>query len=302
MKKTLMSLALTALALGASAQVVQVGSVEQIAIPGDLSVNIPRVSPDGTFAIVSTNNDNALYLVNLAGGTPDLVATGASALELKYSPDSKAVVFKSSTTDRNNLRYYHVQSVDLENGISRALTSKKRHCASYSVSPDGQLSLADGGKFSARSFSGAKAKASRPVVSINRGHLEITTADGKTRNLDPQGRGSYLWPSISPDGTKIVYYLSNYGCYVCDIDGSNVCSLGYVHAPQWLGNDAVVGCQDYDNGVYVTSSSIVAADLNGNIQTLTDSALLGMNPSASADAKTITFATADGKLYRINLK
>ena len=43
MKKTLMSLALTALALGASAQVVQVGSVEQIAIPGDLSVNIRQI-------------------------------------------------------------------------------------------------------------------------------------------------------------------------------------------------------------------------------------------------------------------
>ncbi|MDE6301845.1 MAG: hypothetical protein K2M19_09030 [Muribaculaceae bacterium] len=302
MKKAFLTLALAAVAAGASGQVVQVASVEKVSLPQEIAVNIPRVSPDGSFVVLSTNTDNALYRVSLAGGSPELVATSGSALELAFSPDSKAVVFKSSTTDRNRLRYYHVQSVDLEKGTSRALTSKKRHCASFSVSPAGQLSLADGGKFSARSFSGAKVKSARPVVGINRGHLEITTPDGRTRNLDPQGRGSYLWPSVSPDGTKIVYYLSGHGCYVCDIDGSNVRELGFVHAPQWLGDNAVIGCQDQDNGVYVTSSSIVAADLDGTIQTLTDPSLLGMNPSASADGKTIAFASADGKLYRINLK
>lgn len=302
MKKALPTFALAAVAAGVSGQVVQVRNIEQVPLPKELTVNIPRTSPDGTFAIVSTNTDNALYRVNLAGGETELVAPTGSALELAFSPDSKAVVFKSSTIDRNHLRYYHVQSVDLEKGTSRALTQKKRHCASYSVAPTGELSLADNGKFSARSFSGAKAKSGLPVVGINKGHLELTTADGATRFLDPQGRGSYLWPSLSPDGTKVVYFMSGHGCFVCDINGTNVRELGYIHAPQWLGNDAIIGCQDEDNGVYITSSSIVASDLKGNIQTLTDASLLGVNPSAAADGKTIIFSTADGKLYRINLK
>ena len=34
------------------------------------------------------------------------------------------------------------------------------------------------------------------------------TVDGKTTTIDPQGRGSYLWPALSPDGTWL-YFTSD---------------------------------------------------------------------------------------------
>lgn len=302
MKKALLTLALGAAAIFADAQVVDVQSVAKVPLQNDLQVNIARVSPDGTFAVVSSNTDNALYRVDIANGAVARVADNGSALELAFTPNGEGVVYKSARTDKNHLRYYSVKGLELSTGNVRTLAKEARHCANYSVSPTGVLAINAGGRYNARTFAGARANGGQAVVGINRGHLEVTTPDGKTANIDPQGRGSYLWPSLSPDGSKVVYYLVGHGCYVCNLDGTNARPLGYVHAPRWLNNDVVIGCQDIDNSEIITSSAIIAAKLDGTIQTLTDSKVIGINPSATADGKAITFSTPAGDLYIINLK
>ncbi len=78
--------------------------------------------------------------------------------------------------------------------------------------------------------------------------------------------------------------------------------LGYLHGARWINNDAVVGFEDYDDGSVVTASSIVASDLQGTRQTLTDDSVIALNPTVSADGSRIAFATAAGELYVINLK
>ena len=92
------------------------------------------------------------------------------------------------------------------------------------------------------------------------------------------------------------------GCYVCNIDGSNPISLGELRAARWLGNDMVVGMKDKDNGQFVTSSSLIVADLKGNRQTITESNMIAMYPSTSTDGKHIAFVSGEGELYVINLK
>ncbi|MDE6300712.1 MAG: hypothetical protein K2M19_03240 [Muribaculaceae bacterium] len=302
MKKTLLSLLAMSLAAGVSAQVVEVTGLKEVKTSKPLSVNLVKVSPDGSYAIVSDIASTALHKVNLSTGATSVVTSNGSALELKFSPDSRSVVFKRSVTGDHRLRYHSVESVDLATGVEHQLAKPARHAANYTVSPKGNLTIA-GESAIARtvSLNGVK-EAPRAVVGINKGHLEVTTPDGNTKFIDPQGRGSYLWPSLSPDGTKIVYYKSGDGCFVCDLDGSNARSLGFVHAPVWMNDKVVLGSQEYDNGLTVTASSIVAADMNGTIQTLTDASLLGMSPSVSTDGKTVTFGTADGKLYVLTLK
>ncbi len=304
MNKALLTLVLSAATLVAGAQVVEVQSVTRVAVDGDVSVDKPRISPDGTFAVLSTNTDNALYRVDFATGASTKVADQGMANDLKFSPDGSTIVFKTSETRDNHLRYYSVQMVDLTDGYTRRLSKPARHCAQFSISDAGVLSLSDNGRFSARNMAGQKVKAAtaQPVVSIHYGHLEVTTPDGKTVTLDPQGRGSYLWPQLSPDGTKIVYYLARHGCFVCNLDGSDVRPLGYLHGARWINNDAVVGFQDYDDGAVTYKSAIVAADLQGTHQTLTDESIIGLNPSVSADGSRIAFATTAGELYVINLK
>lgn len=301
MNKILLALGGSVLSLAATAQVVEVQSIAQVPVQG-LEVNIARLNPAGTAVVASSNADNALYSVDLATGAVTRVADNGSALELAFSTDGSAIVYKTSTT-KDRLRYYRVTTTDLTAGSTRHLTGESRHCASFSVSDQGVLSLSDQGRLQARSFAGKKLSvAAQPVVSINRGHLEVTMPDGTTTSIDPQGRGSYLWPTLSPDGTKIAYYAVGFGCYVCNLDGSDPKPLGYIHAPRWLNNDVVIGCKDYDDGTFITSASIVAADLKGNVQTLTPDTIIALNPSATADGRAIAFSTPAGELYVITLK
>lgn len=304
MKKTLLSMLALGMAFGVGAQVVEVAGLQEVKLAQPLSVDLAKVSPDGSFAIVSCNTSTALHKVDLTTGSSTMITPSGRALELQFTPDSRSVIFKRSVTGPKKLRYHSVESVDLTSGAELQLAKPARHAANYSVTKRGTLTIAgENGAARSMSLHGKKVQETpRAIVGINKGHLEVTDATGTTRFIDPQGRGSYLWPSVSPDGTRIVYYKSGSGCFVCDIDGSNVRPLGYIHAPAWLNDQAVIGCQDYDDGMYVTSSAIVAADMNGTIQTLTDPALLGMGPSASADGKTVTFGTADGKLYVLTLK
>lgn len=302
MKQLFLATAALMAAATAGAQVVDIESVVPMAPGADVYVTQARISPDGKFAIASHRDNNALWQIDFATGSVRSVAENGSMLDLAFSPDSRAIVFRNSKFGADHLRRTSIESVDLTEGISRTVAAPARHAAAYSVSREGVLTVAAEGRSSARAIRGGAVAAPSYTVSIHYGHLELTKPDGTVVTLDPQGKGSYLTPSISPDGTKVAYYKVHQGCFVCDLDGSNVTALGYIHAPAWLNDNVVIGMQDEDNGMVITQSAIVAADLAGNIQTLTSSDVIAMQPTATADGKHILFNAADGKLFMINLK
>jgi Tol biopolymer transport system component len=140
-----------------------------------------------------------------------------------------------------------------------------------------------------------------PKVAIQNGELVLTVGT-TTKVLSPNGKGlSYIWPSISPDGKQIVYYVSG-AVWTCNIDGSNVKRIGNFRAPRWYNNNVVVGMNDIDDGHVVTASSVVAYSLDGKKQVLTSANIMAMYPYASADGKKIVCSTPTGEAYLINIK
>ncbi|MBR5101632.1 MAG: hypothetical protein IK092_00730, partial [Muribaculaceae bacterium] len=102
--------------------------------------------------------------------------------------------------------------------------------------------------------------------------------------------------------TKALFRVSGRGAYVCDINGNNLKSLGDLQAAKWFNNNIVVGMNAKDDGEFLTSSEIIAVDLSGNRQVLTDDSVIAMYPLPSAQSGKIAFSTPAGEAYIINLK
>jgi Tol biopolymer transport system component len=126
--------------------------------------------------------------------------------------------------------------------------------------------------------------------------------NGKRIKIAPQGNDvNYIWASLSPDKTKILYYVSEMGCYVCDIDGRNSRFIGWdCRAPQWYNNEIIISMNDQDDGHFTTTSAIMAYTLDGKVQVLTSPDMVAMYPFA-AEGK-VVFSTVQGKTYLLNVK
>lgn len=115
--------------------------------------------------------------------------------------------------------------------------------------------------------------------------------------LAPHGSDvNYVWASLSPDGTMILFNTRK-GTAVCDLRGNEIINLGNLNAPVWYGSRYVVGMNDNNNGNYYTSSSIVIASIDGKErQQLTSPDEIGMYPTVNAQNGFIAYNTLGGQI------
>lgn len=297
MRKIFLSLALVA-SFVASAQLINVGAIEKVNLPAGVVASQTATSPDGSFAII--HNDGGLSKVDLATGKTAKIAQSAAFLEVKISEDGSTVVYREPSY-QNNLRFTTLKSLNLNNGKVGTIVAPTRNLQGYALSKN-SVGAVDNGKYTAKSLDNA-APSLVTVASIKNGALYVSI-NGVNNNISPQGAEgqSYLWPSISPDGKQVLYYLSGTGAFVCNLDGSNAVFVGNMRAPKWIDNSIVVGMDDRDNGENVTSSKLIAASADGKVkQDLTLDSSMAMYPSASADGSKLTFVTAGGELFVMSI-
>lgn len=306
-KLSLAVAALLTIGLTTTAKELTVKSVQQLTAPGTTFVGEAMISADGNYVVMSDLATNGLKGMNLSTGELKTLAENGTMTGLTMTSDGSTVVYRERVVDAKKRSHTVVNSVDVTKGKKTRLTEPTRDFSGMAISKDAVVHTAEmtannNARRQAKKINGATAQVdATPVVGIHRGDLVLTVGN-KTTVLNPQGKGSYLWPSISPDGTKIVYYKSQSGCYVCNLDGSGVVNLGYIHAPKWFGNDMIIGMQDFDNGSNVTESTVIATDLKGQTQTLTDKSRIAMYPSGSADAGKIVFTDTDGHVFLMTVE
>lgn len=292
MKKFFISAAVVLATLSMSAKVFTVGPVQHVA---GVAVEEPVIAADGSFVVTAAAK--GVNKIDLASGAVESIAKGSNVSRVAISPDGKTVAFAQTSFDKNHLSYKSLETVDLDTKRVQTVVKPTRNLAAGVALTDSKLKVLNNGKMTTKSL-GKGAAAERPVVAINYGHL---TVNGQT--IDPQGRGSYLWPSLSPDGKKIVYWLVYRGCFVCDLDGSNARPVGGLRAAVWAGNDAIIGVQSTETpDMEVETSALVAVDLkSGETQVLTPDTVKAQFPSVNADATRVAFTDPEGALYFVNL-
>ena len=295
MRKVLFALAL-GFSMCAMGQVLNVTSIDKVNLPDKAAV--AAISPQGDYLLLTSATNQGLTKLDLTTSQSQVLSTAPSAgHNVKISPDGQTVVYRESSFNDKRLRFSSLKSVNLATGASQVLVKPTRDLQGYAVDAT-SAGVVNKGKFSKKAIGNAKAQ-NLPVLSVNKGQLMITV-NGKTRQLSPNGtQFSYMWASLSPDGTKVLYYQAAHGTYVCDLDGSNVRKVGQMRAPVWYDNNTVVGMMDLDDGEFIYASTIVAATLDGKTQTLTGDETIAMYPHA-ADGK-IAFSTPAGEAYIINV-
>ena len=282
--------------MSAMGQVLNVTSIEKVNLPDKAAV--AAISPQGDYLLLTSATNQGLTKMDLNTNQCQVLSTAPSAgHNVKISPDGQTVVYREGSFNNKHLRLSSLKSVNLVTGSSQVLVKPTRDLQGYAASAS-TVGAVNKGKFSKKAIGNAKAQ-NLPVLSIDKGKLMVTV-DGKTRNLSPNGNDfSYLWPSLSPDGTKVLYYLAAHGTYVCDLDGSNARKVGKMRAPVWYDDNTIVGMMDLDDGEFIYASTIVAATLDGVTQTLTGDETIAMYPHA-ANGK-IAFSTPAGEAYIIQV-
>jgi Tol biopolymer transport system component len=303
MKKLIILFAISAVWVQiAVAQSIDVTSVQLLKGTEQGGFFHPVFSPQGTYLLTTGENYAGLNHHSPATGEVQKLTSDAGAgYDLRISGDENTILFKR-TEFRTNLRYTSLRQYNLQTKKQSEVEKASRE----KITPAFVGNRAAYVKGSSLVKSSLRASGSNEVIPfINIEDRKMVLYSGTRRTtLTPNGAGaSYFWASVSPDQKHIVYTVAAHGTFVCGIDGSNPVSLGKLNAPQWLGNQWIVGMDDKDNGDFVTSSAIVVSTIDGKVrQTLpTPQTPVAMYPAASADGKRIAFNSNEGKIYVLDI-
>ena len=298
MKQLFLSVAL-ALSATAFAQLLEVESVTPLKLQGVGRSVVTGVSPKGDFLLLSDAQLNGLAKCDLSTNRIEVISQARSAgLNVDVSADGSCVAYREDSF-KDRLRYTDVKVRNFATGTTKQLLKGARNVNGVSLQGNSAVTVANG-EAKTTALTGKAAKKTAPVASIVNRRLVLTT-NGTSKTLSPLGTDrSYLWPSVSPDGKHICFYVAGTGCYISDLKGKIVARLGKIHAAKWLNSTTVVGMNDTDDGYTITSSAIVAATIDGKSQVLTDSSLKAMYPYPAGNK--IFFSTDEGENYIINIK
>ncbi len=288
----------------AMAQIVEISSIEKVKTPGNEFPRMAGISPDGAYVLITTQYTEGLQKIDIASGKSTILTTAPEAgFEAKISADGKQILYREQVIGKDLLNRTKLMHLDVSTRETSVVVPLTRELGGYMIKGNTVLAV---NKLQMRKQpvrGGAIAKEEAPVLSIVECQLMITR-NGVTTTLSPNGTDeSYIWASISPDATKVCYFLMSGGCWVANIDGSNPRLVSWdLHDAKWYNNNVLIGMEDKDDGHSYTASAIVLQSLDGKRQVLTDGKEIAMYPYASADGKRIAYSTEEGNAYVMTIK
>lgn len=262
MRKLLMALSVAIASFAAQAQVVKVVSTEPLLRGVESEMYHPTISADGEYLLFTTVNHVGLRMYSFQ----DNVTT-------KISDEPRAGFRPSFEGDK----------------------------VVYEVKPRGTFGI---NAISKRSFATAGTPMKKTVTTRVEESTLFITVNGIEKSYTPvESYAGYLWESVSPDGSKVMFFAAGKGIVITDLQGNVLSMPGNYECPAWLGNDAIVAMNATDDGHQFSSSQIIALSLDGKtLQQLTSPESMTMEPTATADGKSIVYGTIDGRLYKMNVE
>ncbi len=277
MKRIYLVLALVCLwALASPAAGVKRGSVKTLV---DSCGFFPQISPDGQWLLYSPTDATNLMLKNLAtGAVTSIASVGYPGFDAIFGGDGK-VYYITQQRKKHNLVYRTAHCYDPATGKDEVVL-KEQHGRVQAI-PATRGVVVNGERMIYRS-----GKQVGSWVYTRGDMLYLVDEAGGTRVLQPvQESNGYLWASLSPDGTKVMFEAAAKGLFVCDLNGQVIAELGQYLMPCWYNNDYIVAMSNAGN-TRTNGSRIWLLSLDGET----------MKPISERDERAVQPMVCNGKI------
>ena len=283
-------------------QNIRVRSVKRITPEDSGSYLLSGVIPGSGLLLVSGSGYNGLSMLDTRNGRLQVITgdTGAG-YEPAATADGRKVLYRSDSFS-DNVKFSSVSSYDITTGAKDLLLKEGRDVLPPAVAGNSVL---------VRSEEGIKIKQVGPVLKSGRNEAFLLTEDmmpvlyrgSERKALMPNGDGFYIWTSLSPDGSKILYNYRGQSSFICDTDGRILHDLGRINAPKWFNDRLVIGMDDQDDGHRITGSELVYYSLGDKKRVILTSTpdRSEMFPFAAGNRR-IAFCTDHGEIYMMKVR
>lgn len=267
-------------------------SVPELLVKSPSGLMAPVWSPDGKQLAMTTDNYAGIVVVNADGSNLRHVTNEAGAgYKMVWSADCSQILARTNVFENNRV-FHELKTWNVNSGKSELVVAKSR--ALNAIPNWRQVRIAKGLKV-------AKVETAYDIM-IN----HPAEATKMIAALNSYAGKMVINPAVSPDGQKIAFQIAGKGCFVCNLDGSNVISLGAGSRPAWLPDSKnVIVSEVYDNGAQYTAADLYNVTVATGKRTLltANTDIITLSPAVSPDGQKVAFENpVDAGIYVINLK
>ncbi len=295
MKQVLLAFALGA-AFSAAGQIAVTGKPEPLMRGTQSQLFNPVLSADGSKLLVSESDFSNLRIYDFnSGACMQICSDLRSGFDAQFTPDGSKVVYVAQTFDNSGKALRQLRQYDINAGTNTNMSELSHSVGRPAVANSGTETVINGKVKT-------NGKKLDKLVRTEGSNLYITV-NGKENCYSPvPSQAGYCWESLSPDGTKVMFFAAGKGIIICDLNGNILRELGNYESPVWFGNNHVVAMHATDDGHQYRSSQIVLLDTKSSaMQELTKPESMTMCPTASFQSSKIVYNTIDGLLYQMSV-
>jgi Tol biopolymer transport system component len=266
-----------------------------------------KFSPDNNKIVVTSNDDTGLKLYKINEDVMEhLNSKKGAGINPMFTPNGKYVVFQSHDFV-NRRRATSIYLQDVSEKVIVPIIENKRDIKLLDVTLTNVIYL-DGNDVKA--FNITTGETTLNPKNITTAYTDnnlnlVAYTNGNKNILNPFSEGNYIWVSLSPDKTKILYNKSGKGTFISDLNGKTITELGRLHAAKWDDSgEWVIGMDDYDNGQEITKSDILLFSKDGKTKkNLTENSdKIALYPDMSSKGKKVIYHNENGGVYIMKMK
>ena len=266
-----------------------------------------KFSPDGSKILFTDQSGNGISMYERQTKNLTYYTRATSAgNESYFSPSGKQIYFTTQNF-KDRLKTTNLFTQDIQSGERITVVDNIRALKLISQNSVNAILFYQDGQL--REFN-LDSLAFNDEITVKTGVFidsDLSLAlfqNGESKIINPSGEGNYLWASLSPDQSKILYTLSGKGTFIAEIGGKDITKLGKLNAPKWSPNgEWVIGMVDEDDGSVFTKSDVFLVTADGKIrQNLTpETDVIALFPAFSPDGTAIIFNDEKGMVYLMDV-